>query len=103
VKGGGDGLFGVGDLTREQMAVILLNYAKYKGCDVTKATELSSFTDAGTVSVWARAAMSWANAEGLITGRGIDTLAPDGNTTRAEVATILMRFSEKANKQFKAN
>jgi hypothetical protein len=95
VTGYGDGLFGTDDnVTREQMAVILYRYAQYKGYDVTAATALDGYTDASTVSGWARTAMGWANGEGLITGRTATTLAPGGETTRAEVASILMRFVE---------
>jgi hypothetical protein len=94
VSGYGGGLFGISDsVTREQLAVILYNYAKYKGYDVTKAiSDLSLFTDASDISSWAQAAISWANAEGHITGTTMTTLAPTGTATRAQVATILMRF-----------
>lgn len=95
VSGYGGGLFGTNDnVTREQMAAILYNYAKYKGCDVTKTADLTAFTDASNISNWARTSMKWANAEGLITGVTTTTLAPVGNATRAQVATILQRFVE---------
>lgn len=95
VGGYGNGLFGTNDpITREQMAAILYRYASYKGYDVTAATDLSTYTDAVDISNWAEKSMSWANAEGLITGRTATTLAPVGNGTRAEVAIILKRFVE---------
>jgi hypothetical protein len=95
VGGYGNGMFGTTDnVTREQMAVILYNYAKYKGYDVTKTIDLKAYTDAGSISGYAQAAMIWANAEGLLTGRTTTTLVPDGSSSRAEVATILMRFIE---------
>ena len=95
VNGYGDGTFGPMDtLTREQFAVILQRYAKYKGLDLSKTADLSAYADAGCISAWAKDAMQWANAEGLITGRTATTLAPKGSATRAEAAAILMRFLE---------
>ncbi len=88
-------LFGTNDsITREQMATILLNYAKYKGYDAKKGAALNNYTDAASVSPWAEASMKWAVAEGLITGITEKTLVPGGNTSRAQVAMILMRFIE---------
>lgn len=83
------------DITREQIAVMIYNYAVRKGYDVTEAVDLSAYEDAQEVSLWARSAMAWANAAGLITGRSQTALAPSGAATRAEVAMILMRFCEK--------
>ena len=85
-------------ITREQMAAILYRYAQYKGYDVTASNDLSSYTDASRISAYATAAMQWANAEGLITGNTSTTINPTGNATRAEVATILMRFCETVTK-----
>ena len=81
-------------ITREQMAAILYRYAQYKGYDVTASNDLGSYTDASQISAYATTAMQWANAEGLITGNTTTTINPIGNATRAEVATILMRFCE---------
>jgi uncharacterized repeat protein (TIGR02543 family) len=87
--------FGPGDnITREQMAAILYRYARYKGYDTTAPNNLSGFTDAGRVSSWALTAMRWAVYEGLITGVTATRLEPTGNASRAQVATILMRFIE---------
>ncbi len=95
VSGYGNGRFGTNDpITREQMAAILYRYAEYKGYDVAKAAELTKFTDAASVSPWADSAMKWAVAEGLISGMTDTTLAPVGSATRAQVASILMRFAE---------
>lgn len=95
VTGLGGGLFGVSDnVTREQLATILYNYAKYKGWDVTKAADLKAFTDASSISGWAQSAMKWSSAEGLVTGVTETTLVPGGSATRAQVATILMRLAE---------
>ncbi len=96
VGGYGGGLFGTNDsVTREQLASILYNYAKYKGYSVTGTSELSGYTDASAISAWAVYAMKWANAEGLIGGTTATTLESSGTATRAQVATILMRFMEK--------
>lgn len=95
VSGYDGGLFGTNDnITREQMAAILYRYAQYKGYDVTAAADLKDFTDASSVSTWAKDPMKWTNAEGLITGTTSTTLSPTGSATRAQVATILMRFCE---------
>lgn len=85
--------FGPDDpITREQMAVILKNYAKFKGYDTSAKADLTAFIDNAAISSWAVDALSWANAEGLITGMGNSLLAPQGKAERAQVATILMRF-----------
>jgi len=98
VGGVGNGKFDPnGNITREQMAAILYRYATKLGIDTSKCADLTSFPDANKVSSWASEALSWANAEGLITGSKIGNnnyLDPQGNATRAQVATILMRFIE---------
>ena len=92
-SGYGGGLFGTSDsVTREQMATILYNYAVHKGYDMTAAADLTAYNDASDISSWAEAAMGWANGMGLITGVTDTTLDPSGSATRAQVATILMRF-----------
>ena len=96
VNGYGNGRFGTNDnITREQFAVIMYNYAVKKGHDISAAADLSAYTDADSISSWALGAMKWANTEGLIMGRTATTLAPRGTATRAEAATILMRFVEE--------
>ena len=85
-------------ITREQMAAILYRYASVKGYDVTGKADLAGFTDAAQISDYAKDAMSWANQEGLIGGVSADTLQPQGSATRAQVATILMRFCENVAK-----
>ena len=95
-SGYGGGVFGVTDsMTRQQMAAMLLRYAQDQQLDVNQSKDLSAFTDAAAIADWALDAMQWANAEGLITGATQDTLVPQGSATRAEVATILMRFVEQ--------
>lgn len=96
VNGVGNGKFDPnGTVTREQIATILYRYAVYRGVDVSDRASLDLFTDAGAVSDYARAPMQWAVQTKLISGR-LDHkqlyLAPQSGGTRAEVATILMRF-----------
>lgn len=87
--------FGPNDpITREQMAAMLSKYAAYKGIDVSDRADLSVYTDEGSISDWAYEVLSWANAEGMITGMTETTLVPQGNATRAQVAAILMRFCQ---------
>lgn len=94
-SGYGNGRFGVNDnISREQLASILYRYAAEKGFDVTGRTDLSRFADSADVSGYAAEALSWAVDAGLISGTGGNMLAPQGEATRAQVATILMRFVE---------
>ena len=95
VSGMGEGIFAPNaEITREQMALMLYNYAQYKEYDVSASAELSAFTDGADVSSWASHAVQWAVAEGLMSGMGNGTLAPQGTATRAEVSSIMMRFME---------
>lgn len=95
VLGYGGGLFGPGDvITREQMVTILHRYATAKGYDVSATTDLSQFSDASHVSGFASAPISWAVGCGLINGTGDGLLEPQGSATRAQAATILMRFCQ---------
>ena len=93
-----DGTNMTGKITREQLAAMLYRYAKMKGYDVSASADISGYTDASSVSSWATDAMRWAVSAGLINGRTATTLAPQGNATRAEVASILMRFMQKYTK-----
>ena len=88
-----DGTNMTGAITREQLAAILFRYAKQKGYDVSKSVELNGFEDANTVSGYATDAMRWAVASGLIQGSN-SKLSPKATASRAQVATILMRFLE---------
>ena len=92
-SGTGDGNFSPNTaITREQLAAILMNYAQYKGQDVSARATLDTYNDATAISSWANDVMSWAVAEGLLTGVTNDQLQPQGNATRAQVAAILQRF-----------
>ena len=93
VKGYSGTQFGPNDnVTREQLSAILYRYAEFKGYDVSKRADLSAYADAGKISAYAVDNMKWANGAGIISGRTADTLAPQGNSTRAEVASMLQRF-----------
>ena len=81
-----------GKVTREQAMTMLMRYARYKGMDVSATVSLTQYTDADQIGAWASDAVHWAVAVGLINGMTPTTLAPQGESTRAQVATILMRF-----------
>ena len=87
-----------GQITREQLAAILYRYtAKYAPDATGNAASLAHYPDAGSVSAYARDAMAWAVGNGLIKGLPhdkTDYLEPGGSTTRAQVATILMRYKQ---------
>ncbi|MGM9524088.1 MAG: S-layer homology domain-containing protein [Faecousia sp.] len=87
-----------GKITREQMATILYRYAEKKGIDTGKRGDLSAFPDGGKVASWAKNAIQWAVAEKIINGSD-GKLLPQGDATRAQVATILMRFIENIVKK----
>lgn len=95
VGGYGNGLFGPDDpITREQLAAILYRYAQCKGYDTTVSADLSRYSDLDQLSAWAQEAMTWANDKGIISGTSAVTLDPKGSATRAQSATMLMRFCE---------
>lgn len=94
VKGYSDKVFAPNDtITREQMAAVLYRYASFKGIDVSAAKDLGGFADSASVSAYAKDAMSWAVAEGIINGAD-GKLLPAGGATRAQVAAILHRYIE---------
>lgn len=95
-SGMGDGKFGVGaNVTREQVAVFLMQYSKFKGVYTEAEADLTQFTDADNISSWAKTAIGWANANGIVNGKGEGKLDPAGNATRAEIATMVMKYCEK--------
>lgn len=95
-KGTGATTFGLGGkVTREQLAQFFMNYATMKGYDTSATADLSKFPDNSQISGWARSAMSWANAKGIINGKakdGKNYLDPKGNASRVEVAAMIMNF-----------
>ena len=89
-NGVSDGTDADGYVTREQLATMLWRYAGEPDSDYS----LSAFTDAGSVSGYAAAAMAWAVEHGIISGVTDTTLVPQGTATRAQCAAMLMRFAE---------
>lgn len=91
VSGIGSGKFAPNkNVTREQMAVILYNYASFAGCDLTtRAGLLEQFPDGGKVSRYAKYAVEWALTHKLLAGSG-GKLNPQGTATRAQVAQVFM-------------
>ena len=93
--GYGDGTFQPGDsITRQEFAQMLYNYAKYKGYDLTAEGDLAQFPDSESVADWAEAAMRWANGNELINGHDDGTIDAAGIGTRAQAASILMKFDQ---------
>lgn len=73
---------------------MLFNYAKYEGCDLTAEGDLSTFLGANSIADWEEVAMSWANGNELIDGYDDGTIDAAGIGTRAQAASILMRFDQ---------
>ncbi|MEI3219854.1 MAG: S-layer homology domain-containing protein [Lachnoclostridium sp.] len=94
------GNFGPSDkINREQLAVMMYKYAKYMNYDVSQKADFGGFSDADRVNEFAKEAMQWAVGTGIITGKDNGTrLDPQGNASRAECATIIMRFLERYGK-----
>ena len=89
-------LFGPNDnITREQLATILMRYAAYKTFDVSARADLKEFIDVQLINSWANDGIKWANAVGIINGRTLNEIVPNGECSRAEAACMLQRFCEK--------
>lgn len=81
-------------LTREQMATFLYRFADFETEEPIEITgDLSGYTDADLVADYAVDAMTWAVGEGVISGIGNNTLAPDNTASRAQMATVLTRYT----------
>ena len=99
VAGIGGGLYDPdSNVTREQFAVMLYKYARFKGYDLTATGDLTRFPDAGSISSWAETALSWANGNGLINGHENGTIDPKGSTIRAQAASIMANFDQNVAK-----
>lgn len=81
------------EITREQMAIIMYNYAKYAGEDVSKTDPagLAAFADGASVSGWAQTEMAWAVNMQLMVGSD-GKLSPQNHASRAEVAEIVKNY-----------
>ena len=98
VSGNKDGTFKPNDyITREQLAIMLYNYATYKGKDVSATNNLSAFTDRTKVAGYALGPVKWAVANSVITGSN-KKLNPKGTATRAEAASMIYKYCTKVGK-----
>ncbi len=100
VTGYNDEAFGPSDaITREQFAAILYRYSQFKGYDVSvgEDTNILDFDDAQSISTYAVPAIQWACGSGMISGVSALTLDPQGITSRAQAATMFMRYCENVN------
>lgn len=94
VNGYGDGTFRPNEfMTREEMVAVIYRYAQYNGYDVSASAMMQCYHDSVTIQAYAQDAMSWAVSVGLIKGFPDGTIRPKGISTRAQLATVLMRFS----------
>ncbi len=96
VSGYTDGTFRPDNkITRQEMAVMLVGYAKFAGMDVTPKGDLKAFPDAADVATWAANAVTWCVDNGIISGDkqgSVTKLNPENDATRAQFASIIMRF-----------
>jgi len=96
VEGFPDGTFNPNSpVTRDQLAAIFYRYTEFMGGDTSASGDLSDFADNDKIQRWARPAIEWAVGAGIINGKPADdvvAIAPKAFTTRAEVATVIMRY-----------
>lgn len=99
VAGLGNGRYGINDnITREQVARMLMEFAKVQGYDISDSADFGKFADASDVSRWAADNMRWAVGAGIISGStkdGVYYMNPKGQATRAECAVMLAKFIKK--------
>lgn len=99
VKGYTENTFGTNDaVTRQDMVTILYRYLQYKNITPEGAKSIEAFADAGDVSSYAVDAVQWAYGTGLVKGTSETSLSPKVKTTRAQVATIILRYTENIAK-----
>ena len=82
------------NINREQMAVIMKNYAAKLGYDLPQTLKAVTFADNTQISSWAKDAVKSMQQAGILTGKNENKFDPKGTATRAEVATVLRRFVE---------
>ena len=91
-NGAGVNKYGTNDaVTREELATFFYRYAIFKGYDVEKKNSLSNYSDCGKIHNWAIEGLSWANVNGIVSGRTPTMMAPQGTATRAEIAAKIRR------------
>jgi len=94
VSGLGEGKFGPrDDVTREQLATILNNYANFAKMNLSAAGEYPNFTDEKDIASYAKAAVERLSKAGIVGGKPGNNFDPRGNATRAEVASMLTRLT----------
>lgn len=90
-----DGTNANGSITRAQFAAMLYRYAEYAGADTAADTSvLNKFTDTGSISSYAVEPLAWAVTNGIVSGTSATAISPSGSATRAQVATMLMRYAK---------
>ena len=95
VNGMGENMFAPdAAVTREQMAVMIVNFAALAGTELPKTKDAADFTDEASINGWAKDAVHAAQQAGIINGRDNGAFDPQATATRAEVAAILHRFAE---------
>jgi hypothetical protein len=92
MSGSGTSFLPDSPLTREQLALVLRQYAQYSGLDVSAVQDLSKFTDGQSASPWARDGLGWAVSAGLLSGYSDGSLRPNNGISRAELAAVLRSF-----------
>ena len=92
--GSGAGFLPDNPLTREQLALVLYQYANYAGLDTSRTQSLIGFSDGVNASSWAREGLGWAVANGLLSGYSDSTLRPGNGISRAELAVVLRTFCQ---------
>ena len=101
VNGKGDNKFApMEDITREQLAAIMMRYAPLEYIITEERADIKGFADYKKITKYAREAMAWANAVDIVSGVTEDTLAPQDGATREQFATILKRFKEYDNYKY---
>ena len=95
VLGDGNGNFTPNEMiTREQMCAMIVRYLIFAGVEMPELTAASTFDDESLISAWAKGHVKATQMADLIQGEGGRFFNPQGNATRAQVATILMRLIE---------
>lgn len=94
-NGVSDGSNPGGSVTRQQMVTILYRYAQMMGYRTSGAAGLEEFPDHALVAAYAKDAMAWSVGNGIVGGTADGRLNSAGTATRAQFATILMRFVQK--------
>ena len=87
-----------GEVSRQQLATFLYAYSSLKGIKTDGRADLSSYSDAQSISSWAQESMRWAVHSGLLSGTTLTTLEPKKTASRAMVAVIIRQYVENIAK-----